>query len=166
MICTQYSTPGMISSLLSFITTLAAGIKLSLVPRSTTRKTVEGTSKWNDLTNSSVERFNGFSSLQNGATCKDHDCTADNVPIGTMLQKDSTSLIVLRYRLLNPKPKTDKTVIRSVQWSSNEHILMSGAFVITRSSLLKAMWVGQRTNFSQPAILRKYRALYPCRSVG
>ena len=39
-----------------------------------------------------------------------------------MLQKDSTSDIVLWYRLLNPKHTTDKAVIRSAYWSTNEHI--------------------------------------------
>ena len=39
-----------------------------------------------------------------------------------MFQKDSTSVIVLLYRLLNPKHTTDKAEIRSSQWSNNEHI--------------------------------------------
>ena len=43
---------------------------------------------------------------------------------------------------------------------------MSGASVITRSSLLPAMWVGQQTNCSQRDRLQKSKASRPCRSVG
>ena len=43
---------------------------------------------------------------------------------------------------------------------------MSGTSVITRSSLLPAMWMGQRTNCSQADRLQKSRASHPCRSVG
>ena len=39
-----------------------------------------------------------------------------------MLQKDNTSDVVVRYRLLNPKHTTDKAVITSFQWSTNENI--------------------------------------------
>ena len=39
-----------------------------------------------------------------------------------MLQKDSTSDIVLQYRLLNLEYTIEKAVIRSSQWSTNEHI--------------------------------------------
>ena len=39
-----------------------------------------------------------------------------------MLQKYSTSDIILLYRLLNPKHTTDKAEIRSTQWGTNEHI--------------------------------------------
>ena len=39
-----------------------------------------------------------------------------------MLQKHGTSDIALLYRLLNPKHTTDEAVIRSSQWSTNEHI--------------------------------------------
>ena len=41
----------------------------------------------------------------------------------------------------------------------------SGTSVITRSSLLPAMWVGQPTNCPQPDRLRKSRASRSCRSV-
>ena len=43
---------------------------------------------------------------------------------------------------------------------------MSGIYVITRSSLLPAMWVGQQTNCSQPDRFQKSRVSCPYRSVG
>ena len=44
--------------------------------------------------------------------------------------------------------------------------LLSGTSVITISSPLPAMWVGQRTNCSQPDRLQKSRTSRPYRSVG
>ena len=78
----------------------------------------------------------------------------------TMLQKDSTSDIVLRYRLLILKNETDKAVIRSCQWVPTNTSTMSGTPVITRSSLLPAMWVGQRTN-AQTGQITKIKSITP-----
>ena len=56
IICTAYSTPGMITSLLSIISSPAADIKSFHVSRSTTQNS--GRNKHtNDITNSSVEHF-------------------------------------------------------------------------------------------------------------
>ena len=65
---------------------------------------------------------NGSADFQNDAPCEAPDCTADTVPVVTMLQKDSTSDIVIRYRLLNMKHTNDKAVIWSAEWSANDHI--------------------------------------------
>ena len=47
---------------------------------------------------------------------------ADIASVRMMFQNDSTSDDVLLYRLLNPAHTTDKAVISSSQWSTNEHI--------------------------------------------
>ena len=46
----------------------------------------------NDLTKSSVECIDCISSPQICVPCKTQDCTVDIVPVGTMLQKDNTSV--------------------------------------------------------------------------
>ena len=100
MICTAYSNPDTISSLLSMMRSPTAAIKPWLVSRSTTQNS--GRSKpTNDLTNSSVECIYWISWPQNCIPHKSQDCTANIVPGGRKLQKDSTSDIVLLYRLLN-----------------------------------------------------------------
>ena len=95
MMCTayseRYSTPGTIISLLSIMHSPAAGIKPLLVSRSTTQN-CDRNKPTNDLNKKSVERIDWISWPQNGAPCKAPDCTADIVPVGTLLKKDSTSI--------------------------------------------------------------------------
>ena len=75
----MFYTIGTISSLLSTTSSPAASIKPLLVSRSSTQNST-GYMNTKDLTNSSVERIQLISWLQNGASYKVPDCTVRRCP--------------------------------------------------------------------------------------
>ena len=175
MIYTACSTPGMISSMLSIISSPTTGMKPLLSP-DLLCKTVVGTGLAMTSPIVRASTSNGSADFKMGLQVK--LLTTERTLSELVRSFKKTKILILYSGTIMPEPdahnwQPDETRHTQLtkQWSEvpsgvPTNTSMSGTCAITRLSLLPAMWVGKQTNCLQPDWLQKSRESGPCRLAG